>query len=211
MIGIALLLSGGLIFLPNPSNSKELPAENLMMELLDEARFVGPDEISDLIINQDPTLMLIDIRDKKAYNRFSLEGAVNIPFKTILNKSHQEIFNRREFKKVLYGDSDIKSEQAWVMLRRNEYDNIYILKGGLVNWIKTSITPTPPKEGMPRKEFELYSKRLGSKRYFSGGSIEIIPSKDGTTSNSILTKKKKKKTRSILKKAVTAAAAEEGC
>ena len=209
---LSLILSGGLIFLPEESNKKELAADKLLMELNDDTRFVSTDEVANLIISQDPTLLLIDLRDSIEYAKFSLEGAMNMPFETILDKENKELLGRVELKKVFYGNNDLSSEQAWVLLRRAEYKNIFVMKGGLTEWVHTIMKPTKPADEMSQTAIELYNDRMAARRYFSGGSVEIVPDAfAGKVEKVAPVSVKKKKKKVLLKKAVEEVEEEEGC
>jgi rhodanese-related sulfurtransferase len=208
-MALAIILSGGLLFLPEGANIKELSADKLLMELDDDTRFISTDEIADLIINQDPTLLLIDLRSPEDYEKFSLEGALNIPFGKIMEKENREYFGRPELMKVFYANNDLSSEQAWVMLRRAEYKNIFVMKGGLTEWVQTIMKPVKPSDQMTQSDLELYNRRLAARRYFSGGNVEIIPD---TFAEKVVTKPKaKKKVKVIPKKVVEEVEEEEGC
>lgn len=209
LILLALGLSGGLIFLPDSSNSKELLPDKLMMELDDGTRFITTDQVADMIINQDPTLLLIDLRKPESYDKFSLEGAINIPFGKLLEKENKEYFGRTEMKKVFYGDRDFCSEQAWVLLRRAEYKNIFVMKGGLTEWVETIMKPTKPQEQVSEAQMELYNRRMAARGYFAGGSVEIRPGAYVADKGKVV--KKKKKVKVIPKKVVVKEAEEEGC
>ena len=207
LIILSLGLSMGLIFLPEENNAKELPADKLMMELDDNTRFISTDEVADMIINQDPTLLLIDLRKEEAYKKFALEGALNIPLDSLFNKKNKEFFERAEMKKVFYGEKDFCSEQAWILLRRSEYKNMFIMKGGLVEWVETIMQPVKPAIDAPRTDWDLYNQRQSARRYFAGGSIAIKPGAFVEDAGP----KKKKKAKVVLKRVVKAAAKEEGC
>ena len=73
-----LVISGiGLFFLPETENSNEMAPEQLMSELFDQTRYVSTDEIAERIINQDPSLLLIDVRPL---------SATSIQIQKIINK-----------------------------------------------------------------------------------------------------------------------------
>lgn len=209
LMAVAIILAGGLIFLPEVSNTKELPAENLLLELGDNTRFLSADEISDLIINEDPSLLLVDLRSAEEYEKFSLEGAINIPFENILSSENDNYLRRGEMKKVFYANSDEISEQAWILLRRAEYQNVFVLKGGLTKWIQTIMKPEKPADTASEVEKELYNRRMAARNYFAGGSVEIVP--DAFVEQSKPAPVAKKKVKVIPKKVVKEVVEEEGC
>ncbi|KAA3628058.1 MAG: rhodanese-like domain-containing protein [Bacteroidetes bacterium] len=210
LMALAIILSGGLIFLPEASNTKELSADQLLLELDDNTRFMTVDDVADLIINQDPALLLVDLRSPEEYEQFSMEGAVNIPFEDILNEENDQYLKRVELQKVFYANNDEISEQAWVLLRRVEYQNIFVMKGGLTEWVEMIMKPVKPLEQYSQTDQELYNRRMAARRYFAGGSVEIQPD--------VFVKKQKpapvaakKKVKVIPKKVVEEVEEEEGC
>lgn len=210
LMALAIVLSGGLIFLPEASNTKELPADKLLMELGDNNRFLSVDDVADLIINQDPTLLLVDLRKPEEFESFSLEGSVNIPFQDLFKEENDQYLKRGELKKVFYANSDEVSDQAWVLLRRAEYHNLFVMKGGLTGWVEMIMKPDKPSEQYSQVDQELYNRRMAARRYFAGGSVEIQP-------DAFVKKQKpapvaaKKKVKVIPKKVVEEVEEEEGC
>ncbi len=209
LMALAIVLSGGLLFLPEGTQTKELSADKLLMELDDNTRFLTADQVVDMIINRDPSLLLIDLRSAEAYQKFSLEGAINIPFEDILKKENDEYLGRGEMQKVFYANRDEISEQAWILLRRAEYKNIFVLKGGLTEWVETIMKPVMPSEEYSQTEMELYNRRMAARRYFAGGSVEIVP--DVFTEKPKPAPVAKKKVTVIPKKVVKEVEEEEGC
>lgn len=211
LMAVAIILSGGLIFLPEQSNTKELPADKLMMELEDNTRFLTTDEVAELIINQDPALLIIDLRSPEAFEKFSLEGALNIPFEKLFDEENKDYYNKGDMKKVFYGNNDEISEQAWVMLRRAEYRNIFVMKGGLTAWVETIMKPVKPDDQVSDTELNLYNTRMAARRYFAGGSVEIVPDVLSDNQAPAENPEVKKKVKVIPKKVVKEAVEEEGC
>jgi rhodanese-related sulfurtransferase len=209
LMALAIVLSGGLLFLPEGTRTKELSADKLLMELDDNTRFLTVDQLSDLIINQDPSLLLVDLRSPEEYGKFSLEGALNIPFANILKEENDQYLKRVEMQKVFYANSDEISDQTWILLRRAEYQNIFVLKGGLTEWVETIMKPVKPLETASDSEQELYNRRMAARRYFAGGSVEIVP--DVFIEKRKPTPVAKKKVKVIPKKVVEEVEEEEGC
>lgn len=193
---LILVLSAGIFFLPERDNSKSITPEELMWEVVQPTRYVTTDQVAAMIIEKDPTLMLIDIRSTDEYEAFSLVGAANIPLDSILVDEYQEYLGIEDMNTVFYSNDDIKSDQAWVIARRMGYKNIYVLKDGLNCWIKTIIQPERPAETASQEAFELYSFRKGASMYFTGAELQ-----ESESDKSGITVKRKKKT----------AVAEGGC
>src|SRR5210317_1540444 len=83
-----ILISFGSIaaILPKQKTSSvQLNADDLLREIRLETNLVSTDELADLLINLDPGLLLIDVRDSLEYSKYHLPGAINIPLNQLLD------------------------------------------------------------------------------------------------------------------------------
>lgn len=186
---LLVALAAGTLFLPERDNPKQTKPEVLMMDVISNSRFVTTDQVAQMIIEHDPTLELIDVRTVEDYESFSLPGAVNIPLDSILTSGYQDYLGIEDMRAVFYSDDDLKADQAWVIACRLEYENIYVMKGGLNSWINTIIQPTVPGESDSKEAFELYNIRRGASMYFTGAQIEA-PDTEGKSAINVSRKKK---------------------
>ncbi len=81
---VAVLVAVGLLFLPENERYNETNPELLIKEINDPARFLSVDLIAERLIDEDPSLMLIDVRTAKQFADYSLPNAINIPLDKIL-------------------------------------------------------------------------------------------------------------------------------
>jgi rhodanese-related sulfurtransferase len=168
---LLLVLSGGLLFLPERSNTVQVAPEDLMLDIVQPTRYISTDKVARMIIEKDPLLLLIDVRSDYEFEEFSLPGSVNLPMDSLLTDYADDILNIEDVNTVLFSDDDIKADQSWVIAKRLGYKNIYVMKGGLNCWITTVIEPEPPAETSPVTDFELYRFRQGASAYFTGTDI----------------------------------------
>ena len=161
-----------------------------MREIVQPTRYVTTDQVSSLIIQGDPTLILVDVRNEYDYFEYSLPNAVNIPLDSIMVEAYQEYLGIEDMHVVFFSNDDILADQAWVITKRMGYGSTYVMKGGLNRWITTIIQPERPDETASKAEFELYSTRRGASMYFTGA--EIAAPEAG--SKQAVTVKRKKKT-----------------
>ncbi len=194
--GLLIVLGVILAFLPAKNNKKEVTANKLLLEIIDETRFVSTDEVAKMLINKDPSLQLIDVRTPEEYAKWSLPSATNIPLANILNADQQEVLNQEVKKTVLVSNGTVYANQAWVLLRRLNTKNIYVMKGGLNEWIETIMKPTQPVYTADSKQLEQYEFRKAASSFFGGGSA-VVQSQATTaptqTTGSQPIKKKEKK------------------
>ncbi len=177
-IGLALLL----VLLPEKHTSKELKPEQLLSEINNNNRYFSTDETAKSIISGDRYTALIDVRSAEEYNKFHLKGAVNIPLDSILNKDekgnyeYEDLLNQDLMTNILYSNGTVYANQAWILLRRLNYQNNYVMKGGLNRWIETVIKPKRPEQTASQKEFELYNFRRSASLFFGGGTVSAVSS-----------------------------------
>jgi len=172
-----IILAAGTWFLNKPSEYKQIKPEDLLWEIIQPTRYVSTDQVAKMIIGQDPSLELIDVRNNAEYDEFSLPNAINIPLDSILSGTNLLYFGIPGVNVVLFSDDDLTADQAWVITKRLGYKSTYVMKGGLNRWIKTIIQPELPPETAPETEFEQYTFRKGAQLYFTGATVESSPVK----------------------------------
>jgi len=190
ILAAILIIAGlGLVILPERTHSYETTPEELLVEINDPSRFLTSDQVAEMIINGDPTLFLIDVRDFYSFEEYSLPGAVNIPLEELLLEDWVDYLDQEDMSIVFFSNGDIYADQAWVLNRRLNRNNIYVLKGGLNCWAETILHPTRPVETAPTEAFDLYEFRKGASIYFGGSGN--LPSSSEPTEIITVTRKKK--------------------
>lgn len=183
MVGLAVLL----FLLPERYSSDELSPELLLREINDNTRFVTTDDVAKKIINGDRHVLLIDVRTPEEYEYFHLDGAVNIPLKNLLDKDEkgnltwENILNQDTYENIFYSNGSIYANQAWMIARRLNFKNNYVMKGGLNKWIETVIQPEKPHSSASDSEFALYSFRKAASMYFGKGGGSALTEDDNTS------------------------------
>ncbi len=170
-----MLLGLGLVFIKQKDNSRKQSPEFMLLEMNDPSRLISTDKMAEKIISKDPILLLIDVRPEAEYNKFTIPGAVNIPLEKLLSEEAAEHLGSKEMEKVFFSNDDIYSTQAWMLARRNNYENVYVMKGGLNEWVETILQPAEPSPTASSEEFELYNLRKATSLYFIGGSEALSP------------------------------------
>ena len=177
---IFIILAGGILILPERENYQQIPPEELMREIIAPTRYVTTDQVSDMIIQHDPTLMLVDVRKEYDYFEYSLPGALNIPLDSLMSDDYRDYLDVDDINIVFFSNDDIMADQAWVISKRMGYRNLYVMKGGLNYWIKTIIQPERPDETASKEEFERYNSRKGASMYFTGADVSTPDQLDKT-------------------------------
>ena len=153
-------------------------------------KYVTTDELARKIMSDDPTILLVDLRSKTEYDKYSLTGAINIPLKNLADEKYKDVLDQNVRTIILYSNSSDLAVKAWTLTSRLSYKNVFILKGGLNRWVETILKPTEPKETALRTEFETYSFRKAASSYFGGGSTVGAPTIKKKASLPIKRKKK---------------------
>jgi sulfur-carrier protein adenylyltransferase/sulfurtransferase len=193
---LSVIMGAVLLFLPSRKNFSELNPEKLLLEVIDNARFISSDEVAKMLIIKDPSVQLIDVRDPEEFVKFNLPGSINIPLKNILDKEQADALNQEVKKNIFYSNGTIYANQAWLLTRRLGYKNNYILNGGLNLWMETIMRPEKPKMTAGKDEFALYEFRKAASSYLGGGSNSSSTSSAETKSTDTKTAPVKKSKKS---------------
>lgn len=168
LAGIIIALGVGILFMPAKDTAKQTQPELLLAAIDDPSRFLTTDDITDRLVKKDPALMLIDIRPAAQFNAFAIPGAINIPVDSLLSVSAQEMLNQKEMDKVFYSNSDVTSDQVWIICKRMKLQRIYVMQGGVNKWFSTIVKAEKPAESAPKEAFDLYQFRIAACQHFFG-------------------------------------------
>ena len=133
---IFIVLAGGLVLLPKYQKQEGIKSEVLLSHATSPERYISTDQIANKIINQDPSFILIDVRDEGSYNNYSLPNAINIPHTAILaNVELLNLFEGRDM--IFYCRSGARA--SWVtdyLIKKNTLSGatIYHLDGDMKGW-----------------------------------------------------------------------------
>ncbi len=165
---IMFVLAFGTLFFKATNKPKEIAPSQLMWDVIQPSRFMSTDQVAKMIIQNDPSLELIDVRSEKEFNDFALPNAINIPLDSLLNKNNLLYLGIPGIKAVFVSDDDIAADQAWVLTKRLGFSGTYVMKGGLNRWMETIIEPKEPTAEEPETAYEAYAFRKGASMYFTG-------------------------------------------
>jgi len=168
----------GLIIAAVP-NSKtlnySLSPEEMLSDLNGRSQYISPDEVADMLINNDPSIQLIDIRSAEEYHEFHLPGAYNIPMSDLLNDEYRYVIDQDLKINVFYSNSSVKANEAYIICRQLAYYNNYVLEGGLNHWAEVIMNPEKPGYISPNEEIAKYNFRLGAGMALGSGAGITTP------------------------------------
>jgi len=191
-----ILFLFGLIVAFKPAtryNSLELTAEELLNEATKEGNYISIDELVHKLINEDPSVQLIDLRDKVQFENYSLPGAINIPFEKLFVGDNIYYINQDVKQNIFYANGTSIANKAWLLTKVEGFENNYILQGGLNEWFSKMILAKDPGYESSTEEQELYSFRSAAKNYFTGGGLAPVVGGDAKKKSASKPKPKKKK------------------
>lgn len=183
-----------LAFVPaNTTHPYKLSPADLLEYVNSGMQYFTPDEVADMIVNKDPSLMLIDVRSETEYEKYHLPGALNIPLSSLLDDEWEDYLHQDLRYNVFYSNGTVNANQAWMLTRQLGYQNNYVLQGGLNYWVETIMNPTAPASTSPNEDIAKYDFRKGAGQALGGGAIMESSSQVAPDLPKIAPRPKKKK------------------
>jgi rhodanese-related sulfurtransferase len=134
---VALAVAG--LVLGQPDNSdrwRSIEAEQTA--LLDErAVQIEPAELLGLIYDTRIKAVLLDVRDERYYNQFHIQGARHLPADQVVAAARELMLEPANTVFVTMSNDETAATEAWKQLKAESLHNVYILAGGVNNWIRT--------------------------------------------------------------------------
>jgi len=146
----------------------ETKPDKLFLDLIENTRYYSVDEVAQMIIAQDPSIQLIDVRNERYFNKFSLSGAMNIPLKDFLNPDNLAYLDQDIYKTILFSNGSSDADVAWILATRLGYSNVFVMKGGMNTWVENILQPSENSVVWDRVNDQLYQYRRGASLYFGG-------------------------------------------
>jgi hypothetical protein len=120
--------------------SREMDKQNVTLnaDAMLEQRLVQitPAELFKTVYNQNVNLIMLDVRPESDYNLYHLNGALNVPLDKlpgIIPALLTEPPANSVF--ALMSNDETAATEAWKQLVASSVPNVYILEGGINNWI----------------------------------------------------------------------------
>lgn len=168
-------------FLPTKSiNSfNERSETKVFAKVVNEKHQISTDEVAYNMLHKETQSLIIDVRNESAYSKFHLPGAINIPYTEITSDKWQNALLNKNGKTVLVSNGGILAEKSFILLTRMGYDKIYVLDGGINQFVKDIFhTPKPDKNVIKKEIHDQYRFRQRAAKVFRTGSDEIKSTKN---------------------------------
>jgi rhodanese-related sulfurtransferase/uncharacterized membrane protein YedE/YeeE len=98
------------------------------------AKFMTSDELAYRIVDREPNIHVIDVRDTSAFNQFALPGSVNIQTENLFGKEWNRTLAQRHVKKILVAENVSDAVRAYHVLDELGYRNLAVLEGGIAKF-----------------------------------------------------------------------------
>lgn len=121
---------------------------------------VTADELAFEILDRDPQLQLIDVRDAAEFTRMSLPGAANIRLDSMFGKEGRELLGPAGTKKVFFANTEAGALRAAALAGLLGFENVAALKGGLDGFKSTILDASAPAREPSAQERDAYQFRL---------------------------------------------------
>jgi rhodanese-related sulfurtransferase len=164
------LVSLGLILTILPSSSGvsfTVKPQKLLSEVLDENTYLSVDQVARYVVTEDSTIQLIDLRTPDEFMNMNIPGSINIPYNELLEKDPGLFLRSGNAKNVFYSNGDLESNYAFTIAKGINYQNVYVMKGGLNEWYKTIMNSSFTGERITPRENALFEIRSKAKKLFS--------------------------------------------
>ncbi len=154
--GFSLLLVLGVIIALAPVDKmadQNLTTDQLLQEWTSAEPYIHADRLAHWIINDDPGFQVIDLRPAEDYKQYHIPGNQHVPFNALQEADLQSMIDPYKIK-ILVSNGNTRASQAWLLLRRMGYENLYVLKGGMNYWV--DVFNSPEKPGMAAADDEIF-------------------------------------------------------
>jgi len=146
VVAVAVLLIGQ----PTPADKWQAMSSEKMTLVETRAIQIHPGELLASLSDQRLRIVMIDVRSEADYNLFHIRGAQNVPPEQVESLVPYLLSEPTGNKVVvLMSNDETAATQTWMTLTANSVSNLYILEGGINNWIsifggrEPDITATP--------------------------------------------------------------------
>ena len=190
LAGIVIALGLGILFMPVKDTSRQIQPELLLTAIDDPSRFLSTDDITDRLVKKDPALMLIDVRPSSQFKAFAIPDAINIPVDSLMSSFAMDLLDQKEKDKVFYSNSDVTSDQAWILCKRLGINRIYVMQGGINEWFSTIVKTPEPAVTESSAALDLYRFRIAASMLFFGSKDMAVSANSGSEKKKVSVAKK---------------------
>jgi rhodanese-related sulfurtransferase len=160
-LGFAALILLGVILAFSPIDEmsvKKVTTDELLHQLHNQSSYITADEVAHMIIDKDPSFQIIDIRSQEDFKAYSIPGSFNLPIGKLFVPEAADLIDPDK-NLVLVSNGNTKAGQAWILMRSNGYEDVFVLQGGMNYWVNVFSNPKQPDVGAVDDEIFRYQFR----------------------------------------------------
>jgi rhodanese-related sulfurtransferase len=138
--GVLVVLAIAIILIGQPTAAEKWASISSAKDaaLADRNVQIHPGELLDSLANQKLDVLMLDVRPEADFNLFHLEAARNVPLESIsalIPSLLADVPANRVI--VLMSNDEAAATEAWKIMQAESLLNVYILEGGINQWIAT--------------------------------------------------------------------------
>ena len=165
---ILVLLAGLILLLPESRKSAGELNVPVMFETMNrDGYFLSVDQVAKLLVFEDSTRLLVDVRDAEPFRQVHIPGAVNIPVSEILNPDWYGYLNDPEKPPVFYSNGNILAGEAWMLCTQQGYIPGKIMQGGMNEWYRVVMESSFTGNRISASENALFEVRYRARDFFT--------------------------------------------
>ena len=163
-LGVLALALGAIALFSQPHRGPfvKLDARELALVVEEQVDHVTAPELAAWIVEGRADYRLLDLRTEQEYAAYHIPTAENVPLTGLADYPLL-----RNEKIVLYSEGGIHSAQAWMLLRAQGYDAVYMVLGGLEAWQDEVLFPSLPA-GADAKQRARFERAAALAQFFGG-------------------------------------------
>ena len=164
LLGLGLILallplSGSRSFTVNP--------KKLLSEVLDNSTYFTVDQVAKFMVSEDSSVQIIDLRTPEEFRTLNIPGSINIPYSKLLDNDPGSFLNNGKARNIFYSNGDFDSNYAIAFERGLNFNNTYVMKGGLNEWFNTVMNSNFTGERISARENALFETRTRARKLFN--------------------------------------------
>ena len=164
LLGLGLILA----LLPlSGSRSFTVKPEKLLSEVLDNSIYFTVDQVAKFIVSEDSSVQIIDLRTPGEFRTVNIPGSINVPYSKLLDNDPGSFLNNGKAINIFYSNGDFDSNYAIAIARGLNFDNTYVMKGGLNEWFNTVMNSNFTGERISARENALFETRTRARKMFN--------------------------------------------
>jgi rhodanese-related sulfurtransferase len=153
-----LALGVTLFFLPDRKASLLAQVADPAYQRSHPTRYMTADELAFRLLDADPRLLVLDLREEDVQKKLPLPGTVSVPLEGLFAKEWQPLLGRRHTTRVFVDEGGSRAVQGALLAERLGYDNVRVLQGGLAELRRTILdyAPAGPVTGAAEKDTDRF-------------------------------------------------------